>query len=272
LNLTPKIIERFIENLQRHFKNVGYAEKPDLKIHHKKQVYTIDTGKHHLTMGVYRENPCELYGSISSKENDEKAPDFQLAQDQLARREIQIFSIIRSKLQLNKKIFARNCQVKKVHANYARLFLDAHHLMEYATAAFHYGLFLDEELIAIAAFSKGRKMDRLPAHLRSFELVRFCCKDGITVTGGLSKLLKHFLADKEEAGDIMTYVDNQWSRGSGYIKCGFQIIGETKRQEFLINKATCERSYYKGEKYNPRKFYVTQNLGNLKLVLNAKKH
>jgi hypothetical protein len=265
LILSEKIIDRFSKNLLRHFKN-------EVKLNYKKGVFELKAGKEELKIAVFKENPCELYNSISAtKLHDGSDIKIHLAQDQLARRETQIFSIIRSKLQLNKKIFARKCEVKKVNTTYARLFLDAHHLMEYASSAFHYGLFLNEELIAIAAFSKGRKMDRLASHLRSFELVRFCCKDGVTVTGGLSKLLKHFV-DEKKPGDVMTYVDKQWSEGLGYLKCGFQEIAETKKQEFLINKATCERTYYKGEKFDPKKFYLTQNLGNLKLVYTLDKN
>lgn len=262
--LSEKIIAHFNKNLHRHFNE-------ELTINYKKGVFDLQAGEQHLKLGVYKENAFSLYNVITDNDIDkEDVLDIHLAQDQLARRETQIFSIIRSKLHLNKKVFARKCVVEKINATYARLFLNAHHLMEYATAAFHYGIFLNDELIAVAAFSKGRKMNRLPSYLRSFELVRFCCKDGITVTGGLSKLLKHFVADKKP-GDIMTYVDNQWSKGSGYIKCGFKLTGETKKQEFLIDKTTMERTYYKGEKYDQKKFYITQNLGNLKLILTIDK-
>jgi hypothetical protein len=255
-----KIIARFSKNLQRHFKD-------QLKLSYKKNIFEIVAGKEHLKIGIFKENTFELYNSTSCVDDDKKLEGirFSIALDQLVRREQQMFSIIRSKLQLNKKIFARKCDVKKINATYARLFLDAHHLMEYATSAFHYGLFSNDELIAVAAFSKGRKMDRLPADKRSFELVRFCCKEGITVTGGLSKLLKHFIKEKQP-GDIMTYVDKQWSYGSGYLKIGFKSIGETKRQEFIVDRNTFERSNYKGEEYDQRKSYLVQNGGNLKLV------
>jgi hypothetical protein len=257
---SEKIIERFTRNLQRHFKD-------QLKLSCKKNVLEIAVGKENLKIGIFKENIVELYKSTSCVE-EEKTPDemrISVALDQLVRREQQIFSIIRSKLQLNKKIFARKCTIKKINVTYAKLFLDAHHLMAYATAAFHYGLFSNDDLMAVAAFSKGRRMDRLPADKRSFELVRFCCKDGITVTGGLSKLITHFITEKQP-GDIMTYVDKQWSYGSGYLKCGFKLIGETKKQEFIVNKSTFERNYYKGEDYDERKSYLVQNGGNLKLL------
>lgn len=261
MNSPEKIIARFIENLQRHFNN-------ELKLIYKKSVLDVRAGKEHLKIGFFKENTFELYNSTSCIEAEDKLLDIgiSVALDQLVRREHQMFSIIRSKLKLNRKVFARKCVVKKINAPYAKLFLNAHHLMEYATAAFHYGLFLNEELMAVAAFSKGRKMDRLPKDKRSFELVRFCCKEGTTVTGGLSKLITHFISEKDP-GDIMTYVDKQWSYGSGYLKCGFKAIGETKKQEFLVNKSTFERSYYKGETYDPRKFYLAQNGGNIKLVI-----
>lgn len=257
---SEKIIDRFQKNLQRHFKQ-------ELKLSFKKGVLSIVAGKEELRFAIFKESICEFYNSTPCSVDDTVPGDIKIhiAQDQLARRELQMFSIIRSKLQLNTTIFARKCQVKRINTTYAKLFLDAHHLMEYASAAFHYGLFFNEELFAVAAFSKGRKMDRLPADKRSFELVRFCCKEGVTVTGGLSKLLQHFIEEKEP-GDIMTYIDKQWSSGSGYLKCGFKLHGETKKQEFLINKTTYERHNFKGEKFDPKKFYKVQNCGNLKLV------
>ena len=263
--LSEKIVDRFVKNLQRHFND-------ELRISYKKSILEIYSDKERLKIGIFRENIFELYNLTTCIEAEDKLSGIgiSVAVDQLARREQQMFSIIRSKLKLNTRVFARKCEIKKINPTYAKLFLDAHHLMAYATAAFHYGLFLNKELIAVATFSKGRKMDRLPPDKRSFELVRFCCKDGITITGGLSKFLKHFISEKQP-GDIMTYVDKQWSYGHGYLKCGFKSIGETRKQEFLINKSTLERSYFKGETYDPRKFYLAQNGGNIKLVYSIDK-
>ncbi|MGZ3919897.1 MAG: hypothetical protein ACXVNM_08060 [Bacteroidia bacterium] len=178
-----------------------------------------------------------------------------------------LVATIQSRLSLNKKVFARNCEVKRIEKGQAQEFLNKYHLMNSTQSASNYGLFLKDELLAVASFSKGRKMNRLPGNKRSFELIRFCSKDGITVTGGLTRLLKNFCREKE-AGDIMTYIDKQFSSGQSFIKAGFVKHSETAPHSSLINKKTFERIALKDESevINEQLFYRFKNEGNLKLV------
>ena len=106
-------------------------------------------------------------------------------------------------------------------------------------------------------------MNRLPEHQRSYELIRFCSKSGYTVAGGLTKLLQHFIREKQP-GDIMTYVERQLSDGSSYIKAGFKKVGETEARSFCISGKSFERkSGGADEDCN----YIFTDEGNLKLVL-----
>jgi hypothetical protein len=150
-------------------------------------------------------------------------------------------------------------------------FLDRYHLMNSTQSAFNYGLFHKDDLLAIASFSKGRKMNRLQTDERSFELIRFCSKSGITVAGGLTRLVKTFYLDRN-AGDIMTYVDKQFSDGSSFVRAGFKKHSETPPNFFLINKKTFERIPMKNRNatFNKTEFYLTQNLGNIKLIYDLK--
>lgn len=134
-----------------------------------------------------------------------------------------LVSVIRSRLHMNRRLFARNCSAQRIGKTEAQKFLNKYHLMNSASCAYCYGLFFEGEPVAVAIFSKGRKMHRLPAHLRSFELIRFCCREGITVTGGLSKLVKTFSREKN-AGDVMTYIDPQFSMGESYFRAGFKKL------------------------------------------------
>lgn len=185
--------------------------------------------------------------------------------DQAATLPQKIAAIVRSKLGLNTTVFARSCQLQKVDKVMAAEFLNRYHLMNAAQSAYQYGLFYENELVAIATFSKGRKMDRLPEQQRSFELIRFCCKAGITVTGGLTRLVKNFAIEKK-AGDIMTYVDKQLSDGKAFVQAGFKKSGESRPVQFLVRKTTLERTYYTGEKFDAGEFYLLGNSGNLKLI------
>jgi hypothetical protein len=184
-----------------------------------------------------------------------------------------ILSIISSKIGENKKVFARNCEVKKITKPIAEAFLNQNHLLGFKSAYFKYALFYQHEVIAIATFSKGRKMNRLDANKRSFELISFCCKKNVSVTGGLSKLLKAFVTDLQP-GDIMTYIDKDWSDGSAYLKLSFRINSETEPQSFVFDKINFEKYYseklpesiFIALQNNSPNLETVKNSGNLKLV------
>ena len=180
-----------------------------------------------------------------------------------------VLSIIASILGQNKTIFARNCEVKKVNKLQAEAFINQNHLLGYLNAYYKYALFFDNEIIAIATFSKGRKMNRLEANKRSFELISFCCKKNISVTGGLSKLLKAFITDLQP-GDIMTYVDKDWSEGKAYLKIGFKLHSETPPQSFLFNTKSLAKQKvsndFELENKQDKDTILVKNSGNLKLV------
>lgn len=151
-----------------------------------------------------------------------------------------VLAFVMSRLNLNQRVFARKCEVVRVERTNARDFLNAHHLMNYAQAAFHYGLVYQNELVAVAAFSRGRKMNRLEASQRSFEMVRFCSASGTTVTGGLTKLLAHFVK-LHAPGDVMTYIDKNWAQPATFVKSGFQRMGETPPITYALDKKEYHR-------------------------------
>ncbi|MBK6522205.1 MAG: hypothetical protein IPG08_07635 [Sphingobacteriaceae bacterium] len=249
---SEKIIDHFIKALIKELPRETKTKQEDQQI-------LLTYQAHKCLIHFFKETPFDTFKGL------------QLPIDLLATKKDKLISIIQSKLHYTRKVYARQCIGRRIETVIAERFLNEYHLMSFASSAFHYGLFDSAELIAVASFSKGRKMNRLEEHQRSFELVRFCCKEGITVTGGLTKLLKNF-ADEKDPGDIMTYVDKQLSEGASYLKCGFKLHSETKKQEFLVNTNTFERSYYKGEEFDAKKFYISENLGNLKLVYTLDKN
>ncbi len=184
-----------------------------------------------------------------------------------------VLSILSSVLGLNKRIFARSCQIEKVNKQTAETFLNENHLLGYKTAYYKYALFYQKDVIAIATFSKGRRMNRLEANKRSFELISFCSKKGISVTGGLSKLISHFISELQP-GDIMTYVDKDWSNGNSYLKLGFAIHSETAPQSFIFDKKNFIKYFLEKAPENvlqelenhKENFEIFKNTGNLKLV------
>lgn len=185
--------------------------------------------------------------------------------DLLAGSPVKIASQIQSRLHLNKVIYARQCQVIKLDKKVTADFLDRYHLMNSTSSAYQFGLVYQEELVAVATFSKGRKMQRLPQQQRSFELIRFCSRAGITVAGGLSKLLLHF-ARLRSAGDIMTYIDTSTSDGKAYLNAGFRHHGRTDARTFVVCKKNGRKKTWTGEAIDESSEYLYKNEGNLKLV------
>lgn len=139
-----------------------------------------------------------------------------------------------------KRVYARDTAVARIAKPVAMAFQQEHHLQVPLPGKYRYGLFHNGELVSIAIFSGGRKMDGKPEEYRSFELLRFCHKQGMQVVGGFSKLLEAFQRELNP-GDIMTYADKDWSDGSSYRKTGFTIVGEIASQLFWVDIRTMKR-------------------------------
>ena len=140
------------------------------------------------------------------------------------------------------RIHARETVVARIEKRIAHAFLLEHHLQVALPGKYRYGLYHGGELVAVAVFSGGRRMDSKPTDYRSYELLRFCHKQGAHVVGGFSKLL-HAFGREFKQGDIMTYVDKDWSDGTRYRKLGFTVVGETEPQRFWVDIRTMQRYY-----------------------------
>ncbi len=184
--------------------------------------------------------------------------------DEWEDKEAIIVSRLKSLLGQNKRIHGRSCIIKLLDKKTAEPFLNHHHILGFAKSYYKLGLFKKDELIAVATFSKGRKMNRLSDNKKSFELIRFCNASGTTVVGGLSKLLKHFIT-LTDAGDIMTYIDKDQSEGKAFLKLGFKLMSESEPIEFQVHKNS-QRRASKNTINVQDDFHFVKNSGNLKLV------
>lgn len=131
-----------------------------------------------------------------------------------------VLSRIASLEGLNAKIHARKCTVKRISKDVSAPFLNQNHLMGNVASGFQYGLFFEDDLIAVATFSKARTMNYTEPVYRSAELYRFATKQGFTIQGGLSKLLKNFVLE-QKIDHLMTYTEMMWGEGSSFLKLGF---------------------------------------------------
>lgn len=140
------------------------------------------------------------------------------------------------------RIHARDTVVARIEKRVAFSFLLEHHLQVALPGKYRYGLYYGGELVAVAVFSGGRRMAGKPTDYRSYELLRFCHKQGLHVVGGFSKLLNAFKREFKP-GDIMTYADKDWSDGTSYRKLGFTVVSETEPQLFWVDVHTMQRYY-----------------------------
>ena len=117
------------------------------------------------------------------------------------------------------------------------------------------------------------------------ELLRFCNRKYISVTGGASRLFSHFVAAHPEIGSIVSYADRRWSgKDAFYPKLGFTLDGVTRPSYYyIINNMRHNRMEFTKKKlvdagFDPnmseheimlsRKIYRIYDCGNYRYVWN----
>ena len=136
-------------------------------------------------------------------------------------------SVISSKVGVTKKIYARNCSIGVVPNGIKNSFLDKNHLQGADRSSIRYGLYHENNLVALMTFNKTRYSKEF-----DWELCRYCSLLGVTVVGGFSKLLKYFR--RNHTGSIISYSDCMWSNGEAYQKNGFELIRENDAGYFYV--------------------------------------
>lgn len=178
-------------------------------------------------------------------------------------------NFIRNQLGLNDNIlYARKCEIREVSINDKDNFLDQNHIQGSDKSRFKFGLYYENDLVAVMTFSKAR----FTKHCE-WELSRYATKGGYSVVGGFSKLLKHMT--NNHPGDIVSYADRTYSQGNVYLKNGFELIATNKpsyyykhkNSEILINRMnlTKEKLLMKLNKPNLTEEQLAFELGYSKL-------
>ena len=208
-----------------------------------------------------------------------------LWQDCWARKQEIVCSRIAALSGTNARLHARQTNVWRFAKNDMRSFFAANHLQGAVNARYHYGLYADGQLVAMASFSAGRNMMRNGATVRSFELLRYANLLHHVVAGGLGKLIARFIKDVNP-DDIMTYADLDWASGKGYRTLNFKQTDVTPPQAFrihpeemiryyphrlppqLTNEFQQQKKYGKMDDFLKDKGYIEiYNSGNLKYLL-----
>jgi len=128
-------------------------------------------------------------------------------------------SIILSKLGIyNRKIYARQCEIKEISNGEYEKFTYLNHIQGYTPAKYRYGLYYNDELVQICSFGKSRfKKDEI-------ELIRSCSLINTQVIGGFDRLVKHFVSEYKPK-NLVSYVDRRYFDGHGYRN--WKLVGET---------------------------------------------
>lgn len=121
-------------------------------------------------------------------------------------------------LKMRKKIYARDCKVKRVEKSERENFINKYHLQGYARDEFGYGLYYGEELVSVMTFGKPRYNLNF-----DYELIRYC--SSYYVVGGAEKIFSHFLKDFP-LKSVISYCDESKFSGDVYSKLGFRYDGK----------------------------------------------
>jgi hypothetical protein len=129
------------------------------------------------------------------------------------------------------KIYARKCEIKEISYNDSKNFLDSNHLQGDCKSSIRIGLFNNNELVSLMAFSKLRlplqRHEKNRNKDKHYELTRFCNRINSNVVGGASRLMKYF-TNKYSPIQVETYSDNLISNGGLYETLGFKYSHTSK--------------------------------------------
>lgn len=139
------------------------------------------------------------------------------------------------------RIYARNCEIRKVSPIDSVKFQNENHIQGYTPASIHYGLYFNGELVSLMTFVKPRFNKKY-----NWELARFCSLKNYSIIGGASKLFKYFLRNNK--GSIISYADRRWSNGEIYEKLGFREL-ESSNPAYWYVKDTKRYNRIKFQKH-----------------------
>lgn len=255
-------VEEFLKNQKISFRQSkilpGTNYRPDFLIEDYKLIIECDglfwhseanqkNDKYHvLKKKAYSENG---YSSLFFRE-DEIIKKFEIVK-----------SIIKNKLNLNKKIGARKCKIE-IGKNYSS-FLNDNHLMGNGSGRF-YSLSSDNEVVAVMQVKwKNRQKKQL-------EISRFCTKNGISVVGGFSKLIK-FIIKNEDPNIIITFIDKRYGSGKYLEKMNWIMRGEYTSFKWTNFKESYHRMQFPANTGEESGMFKIWDCGQARWELDLKK-
>lgn len=150
------------------------------------------------------------------------------------------------------KIGASKCKLQEVSSKESQLFLNENHIQGSVTGSVRYGLYYKDELISLMVFGRKRTSLGNKQH-DAWELYRYCCKNGWSITAGSKRLFNHFI--KEHPGVcVESFSSNDISYGAMYERLGFIKAGEQPFSYWYIDK-----NMIRHHRYSYRKDILVKN-------------
>ena len=158
-------------------------------------------------------------------------------------------SMIRTRMGLSNKLYARKLKVAPVDTTAARVFFESNHIQGYVKSSSHYGLFDNDQLVMCLAVSKPRYNDRY-----SLEITRLASLRDTVVVGGASRLFSALVKDKNPV-TVLSYCDLRYGTGTVYCQLGFAAVGKPTIGSDYVEVQRANRRYN-------RLHYQKHKLGN----------
>ena len=147
-------------------------------------------------------------------------------------------SIIKNKLHLNNRVYARKCALREVPLQEAKKFFNNNHLQGFRGGSIKLGLYCGDELVQALIIGKSRYNKKY-----QYELIRMASSMNTTVVGGFSKLLASVDVP------FITYADRTYSNGKGYKAVGLTYHNTTAPgSKYVVNGELHSRVQYQKHK------------------------
>lgn len=136
---------------------------------------------------------------------------------------------------LTTKIHARKCEIREVSTSEKNNFLEHNHLQGRDTSSISLGLCSGNTLVSLATFKKTNMVKGGKG--KEWELSRLCSLANVSVVGGASRLIQHFMTQyNTERLPLISYADSRWSSGDLYRSIGFAFGGSTPPSYWYLIK------------------------------------
>jgi hypothetical protein len=145
----------------------------------------------------------------------------------------------------DRRLYARQLDVRVVPRDEDKAFFAENHLQGPARSSVTYGLYDGDELVMAMSFGRPRFSKKY-----NWEVIRLASKLGTQVVGGAARLLAAFEREHAGEGKLVSYADLRWSRGRVYESLGFERVGTSRPDYWYFQDADLmiHRSAYQKHK------------------------